>query len=173
MVGDGIIRSSATRTDLLEETGIPAEFSDGSSDAAEDIPATFENVKQPSPDGVGPQPAAEDIFVSRGGGAFNPIKEFVTGSGRPEEYLPRTNVKDNEVMDFCDVWSQIAQMTLGYIDLHQEMWNLLLLRRSINQSALNMGKEMFIGERSRQFAMRAGMFHRANTINREQFTQER
>lgn len=142
-------------------------------DAAEDIPATFDNTKRPPPDGFGAQPAAEDIFVSRGGSAFNPIREFVSGSGKPEEYLPRTNVKDNEVMDFCDVWSQINQMTLGYIDLHQELWNNLLLRRSINQSALVMGKEMFIGEKARQTAMRAGMFNRANTINKEQFTQER
>ena len=116
------------------------------------------------------QPAQEDLFVSRGGSTFNAIKEFVSGSVRPEEYLPRTNVDDNEVMDFCDLWSENHLMTLGYIDLPQELWMNLTLRRSIKQGALTMGKEMFIGERARNFAMRAGMMQRANTINKEQFT---
>lgn len=122
----------------------------------------------------GGQPALEDIMVSRGGGGFNAIKEFVTGSARPEEYLPRTNVKESEVMDFCDIWSDVEQATQGCIDLHQELWNNLLLRRSIGQSALHMGERMFIGEKARQTAMRAGMFSRANTINRgEQFTPDK
>ena len=142
---------------------------------SEDLTMTVDGPILPVPDGDyvdRGQPAQEDLFVSRGGASFNAIKEFVSGSTKPEEYLVRTNVDEGEVQMLCNIWTHNQQMTLGYIDLPQELWLMLNLRRSIKESALKMGQAMFIGERARNFAMRSGMMNRASTMNREQFTPE-
>ena len=118
------------------------------------------------------QPAQEDLFVSRGGSMFNAIKEAVSGSTRPEEWLIRTNVTKQEVSLYSLLLSENHQWSRGYIDVPQEVWTDLSLRRSIDGGALNMMEKMFIGERARNFAMRAGMMSRASTMNKEQFTPQ-
>jgi hypothetical protein len=116
----------------------------------------------------------EDILVQHNqGGAFNVVKETITGSDNPAEYWVRTNLTADEIQDDVAIMSELQWAIYGYEDVFWAYMCEYHLRRSLNGAAMNMAADMHMGAKNYTRDMiagaaRGGILRRANTMNNEQ-----
>src|SRR4030065_1578411 len=83
-----------------EEVGISVESSGG-------------NGQRP---GVG-IPGSEDVFAAMSRGGANMVREMLTGSGKPEEYLPRTRILEDEIGMYARILGMLQTFDIGIVDV--------------------------------------------------------
>lgn len=91
-------------------------------------PVEAEDINQPSDNGhdgqlatgtrMAPMCGQEDLFITGGRQAgFNVPKELMHGSDKPEEYLARTEVDEEEIGNYVRVQGLMMAFTFGVVDL--------------------------------------------------------
>src|SRR3972149_9379883 len=83
-----------------EEVGVSVESSGG-------------NGQRP---GVG-IPGSEDVFAAISRGGANMVREMLTGSGKPEEYLPRTRIEEEEIGMNCRILGMLQAFDTGLVEV--------------------------------------------------------
>ena len=124
---------------------------------------------------TGNRAGQEEILVQHNqGGSWNVIKETITGSDNPAEYMVRTNLTADEIQDDVLIYSELQWAIYGYVDVIWTKQTEYNLRRSLNGAAMNMAADMHMGARNYTRDMlaglpqRGGILRRANTMNNEQ-----
>ena len=124
---------------------------------------------------TGNRAGLEDILVQHNqGGSWNVIKETITGSDNPAEYMVRTNLTADEIQDDVLIYSELQWAIYGYVDVFWTKQTEYNLRRSLNGAAMHMAADMHMGARNYTRDMiaglpqRGGILRRANTMNNEQ-----
>ena len=65
--------------------------------------------------GVG-VPGSEDIFAGFMRTGANMVREMLTGSGKPEEYLPRTRITEDEIGMYSRILGMLQGFDPGIVD---------------------------------------------------------
>src|SRR3990170_590712 len=66
--------------------------------------------------GVG-VPGSEDIFAGFMRSGANMVREMLTGSGKPEEYLPRTRISEEEIGMNSRILGMLQAFDTGIVDV--------------------------------------------------------
>lgn len=99
-----------------------------------------------------------EIFFGRrnlgGGGSGESInyEMMFTGSTRPEEYLPRTRLTEEEISDTVRLAFDLNWASFGWVDMERLMWLFFHARQSLEGEARKEMVEVLTGQRRERFA---------------------
>lgn len=62
-------------------------------------------------------PGSEDVFAAISRGGANMVREMLTGSGKPEEYLPRTRIEEEEIGMYARILGMLQTFDGGIVDV--------------------------------------------------------
>jgi hypothetical protein len=83
-----------------------------------------------------PMLGQEDLYITGGRPAgFNVPKELMHGSDRPEEYLARTEVSEDEIGNYVRVQGLMMAFTFGLVDLDHVFKSKFNLRMSLSRKS--------------------------------------
>ena len=95
----------------------------------------------------GYNPDLEGMFTSRGGNFFNPGKELVTASTKPEEYMPRTVITEKDWKRKKRIIANSHYRKYGRINIEYLTWLDLIIAPAFDGRAREELVEVSIGVR--------------------------
>lgn len=113
----------------------------------------------------GGSPAIEDLFATRGAPIFNTVRELLTASTKPEEFLPRTVITLQDWKRKKRLLAKRSHVETGRTDMRLVLWYDFIIAPAIDGRAREEAVEVAIGQMARQSMMQmAG----GRTLNREE-----